>query len=175
MTDDMFKIGKFDGTTRLDFHTYKRSFMAVAMIKGFDEALERLLNVSNPMAMSYEDNMRKRKMAWSYLTLTLVGIPAAIVKRTTSGDPCDAWAALCNKYEPNTVEAFNQITRDMEMCKLEESEQDPESWLQQLDRYNARLQSIGGSTANYGKNDVQMIQHILSKLPKKIYRPFTTA
>ena len=46
MTDDMFKMGKFDGSSKLNFHTYKRTFLAVAMLKGFDEALDTSLLIT---------------------------------------------------------------------------------------------------------------------------------
>ena len=55
-----------------------------------------------------------------------------VLNRTTSRDPYDAWQALCAKYEPTTVEAYNQIIRDMEMCELKEPNQDPEPWMPEL-------------------------------------------
>ena len=174
MTDDLFKMGKFNGSSKLDFYTYKRTFLAVAMIKGFDEALEASLPYLNPTTATtatYRENLRKRKLAWSWMTLTLEGAPAGILERTTTQDPFDAWSALCARYEPSTVEAYNQISRDFENCVMETPDEDPEEWMQELDRYNARLHSI---RATYARDDVQMIQHILNKLPKTLYRPFTT-
>ena len=41
-------MGKFDGSSKLDFYTYKHTFLAVAMIKGFDKALEASLPYLNP-------------------------------------------------------------------------------------------------------------------------------
>lgn len=142
MSDNMFHIPVFDGSSKVDFHTYKRAFEAVAMIKQFDEAIEGSLSIANPAVVTYADNLRKRKLAWSYMTLSLKGAPAAILERTASRDPFVAWTALCSQYEPNTIKAYNQIMRDMENCILKEPEADPEPWMQQLDQYNARLQAI---------------------------------
>ena len=50
MMDNLFKMGKFDRSSRLDFYTYKHTFLAVAMIKGFDKALEASLPYLNPTA-----------------------------------------------------------------------------------------------------------------------------
>src|SRR5687767_6219506 len=123
MVDEIIKKLVFDGTDRLDFPTYKRQLLALGGIRsGFDEALTRSLSVSNTLAWDYEDNKKKRKMAWSHLYLTLIGAPAALIEKQTSTDPSIAWTALCNQYEPSTVEAFTQITRDMENCTMEEEE-----------------------------------------------------
>ena len=53
MTDNMFKMGKFDGSSKLNFHTYKRTFLTVAMIKGFDEALVASLSITLVTATTY--------------------------------------------------------------------------------------------------------------------------
>ena len=66
------------------------------------------------------------------MTLTLEGTPATILEQTTSGDPFDAWTALCAQYEPTTIEAYNQISRNLENCTLETPNADPEEWMQQL-------------------------------------------
>ena len=46
MIDNMFKMGKFDGSSKLNFHTYKCTFLAIAMIKGSDEALDASLTIT---------------------------------------------------------------------------------------------------------------------------------
>src|SRR5688572_11995025 len=169
MSDNMFHILVFDRSSKVDFHTYKRAFEAVAMIKQFNEAIEGSLPIGNPAVASYVDNICKRKLAWSYMTLSLKGAPAAILETTASRDPFDTWTALCSQHKPNTIEAYNQIMRDMENCILEEPKANPEPWMQQLNQYNARLQAI---QTTYARDNVQMIQHILNKLPKALYLSF---
>ena len=39
MADPMFKTEKFNESSRLDFQTYKRTLLAVAGIKDFNDAL----------------------------------------------------------------------------------------------------------------------------------------
>src|SRR5687767_10350155 len=122
MTDNLFKKGKFDRSSRIDFYTYKCTFLAVAMIKGFVKALETYLPYLNPTAtttITYQENLRKWKLAWSWMTLTLEGAPAGILKRTVTQDPFDAWSALCARYKPSMVEAYNQISWDFENCVME--------------------------------------------------------
>ena len=109
MTDNMFKTGKFDGSSKLNFQTYKRTLLAVAGIKDFDDALNQSLPINNPRIADYPDYVCKWKLAWSYLSLTLDGPAAAVLDRTTSKEPYDARQALCAKYKPATVEAYNQI------------------------------------------------------------------
>ena len=57
MSDSTTNIPQFDGTSKVDFHTYKRSFKAVAMIKQFDKAIEQSLLIANNLAFSYADNL----------------------------------------------------------------------------------------------------------------------
>ena len=38
-----------------------------------------------------------------------------------------------------------------------------------------RLASVGGHSADYPKNDIQMIDHIIHKLPSAQYKHFTAA
>ena len=55
----MFKMGKFDGSSKLNFYTYKCIFLAVAMIKGFDEALDASLLITPIMAKTYKTTYRR--------------------------------------------------------------------------------------------------------------------
>lgn len=129
------------------------------------------LSIANPLSANYSENLKKRKLAWSHLLITLEGAPLALVEKISNGDPRDAWVALCDWYEPNSVEAFTQITRDLKNCTLENESDNSEVWMQQLDCYNATLSAIG--SGNYSRNDIQMIGHIMSKLLTS-YQPFIT-
>ena len=68
------------------------------------------------------------------------------------------------------------------MCEPEELNQDPEPWMQELDRYNTQLvqistQAVAAATAaglsaipvSYARNNIQIFTHILNKLPKPHY------
>ena len=97
MADEAAKNLKFDGTERLGFHRYKRQLLAIGGIKGgFDEALIQTLPIPSVISSGHDDVIRKRKLAWSYLYLTLDGAPLAMVERQTSQDPTVAWKALCD-------------------------------------------------------------------------------
>ena len=55
---------KFDGTDKVAFHRYKRKLLAYGGTRsGFDEALEATVDVSNPNAANYVENVKKRKLA----------------------------------------------------------------------------------------------------------------
>ena len=175
MAEEVIRNLRFDGTDKLAFYRYKRQLLACGGIKGgFDEALLRSLSIANPLAQRYEDNLKKRKLALSHLYLTLDGAPLALVETQTDDDPSVAWTALCARYKPTTVDAYTQITREMENCTLENPDEDPEPWMQRLDRLNMRLATIGGPSVDYSKNEIQMIDHIIKKLPVMNYRHFTT-
>ena len=90
MTDNMFKMGKTNGSTKLDFQTYKQTLSAVAGIKDFGNALLWSLPIANPAVASYQNNIQKWKLAWNYLKMTLDGSATAVMERTTTGDPYDA-------------------------------------------------------------------------------------
>ena len=63
----------------------------------------------------------------------------------------------------------------MESCVHEQPDEDPEQWMHKLDQYNMRLATVGGIGVDYSKNNIQMIDHIVNKLPNTHYKHFTTA
>ena len=134
MVDKAAKNLKFDGTERLGFQRYKRQILVIGRMKGgFTEALEKLLTVPSSLSVHYEEIIKKRKPAWSYLDLTLDSAPLALVEKQSGDNPSVARAALCSRYEPNTVEAFTHITRKMESCTLDQPDKDPEQCQLKLD------------------------------------------
>lgn len=175
MLDDGFQMKKFDGTEKLLFHQYQKQLLAIGGVKGFDDALTTSLPTHTALGLVIDNNVKARKLAWSYLYLTTNGAAQALIENQSSNDPSVAWTALKNRYEPSTVEAYTQITREMETCELDDPEEDPKAWMQNLSRFNSRLALIGGRSVSYSKNDLQMVDFILNKLPKSNYEPFITA
>ena len=110
-------------------------------------------------------------MAWSYLVLTTDGPPLNHIKGIASQNPYEAWNLLLSIYQPKTMDEYARLSNQMEQLKMDDPYEDPEKWISDLLRLNARLKAI---KTTYGKEDVQIMSHILSKLPRHLYELFIT-
>ena len=59
----MFKMGKFDRSSQVDFQTYKRTMLGITGIKDFDNVPNQSLPINNSRIVDYPDNVWKRKLA----------------------------------------------------------------------------------------------------------------
>ena len=81
---------------------------------------------------------------------------------------------MCDKYDPSTVEAFTLLSREMEVCVFKQPNKDPKEWMHKLDQINILLAMVGGPGVDYLKNDTQMTDHIINKLPPAQYKHLNT-
>ena len=105
-------------------------------------------------------NIKLRNLAKSYLVLTLDGPPLNLVKGCVN--PFDAWQLLISMYKPKTMDEYARLNSQLENTELDDPFDNPEIWFSNILQTNARLISIKPS---YGRDDMQIISHILSKLP----------
>jgi len=78
---------------------------------------------------------------------------------------------LVTKYEPIDDKAYADLEMKFALCNLESPEENPEQWINRLIKINLR---IAKCQSTQKKNDVMMIAHVLSKLPKeeRFYKNF---
>ena len=65
-------------------------------------------------------------------------------------------------YKPNTMDEYARLNSQLENLELDDPYDDPEVWFSNILKINTRLSSI---KASYGREDLQIISHVLSKLP----------
>src|SRR5688500_6638572 len=168
---DQYNILKFDGTSRSNFREYKTKLLAIGALKGgFDDALLKDLPVK-PGDPEEKANKEKNVATWSYLTLTLDGEPGQMITTISDQSPYKAWKMLCIMYDPSDVAAFTRLNQEFEMADLNDPYDDPEPWIVNLVSLNARLGAISN---NYLRDDMQLISHVLRKLPTELYGLFIT-
>lgn len=165
---------KFDGnSSKLDFETFETRLLAIGAIKdGFDTALLKDLPIiltTVPPDWVIETNKKLRNHARSYLVLTLEGPPLNLVKGCAN--PFDAWNLLIAQYKPMTMDEYARLNSELENLELDEPYEDPEFWFSNILKLNTRLTAIKQS---YGREDLQIISHVLNKLPKDLYELFIT-
>jgi len=168
---DQYNMLNFDGTSRSNFREYKTKLLAIGALKsGFDEAL---LNDLPTIAgdTKEKENREKNVTAWSYLTLTLDGVPGQMLSTISDKKPYKTWKMLCNMYDPTDVSAFTRLNQELQMAELEDPYGDPEPWIVNLVSLKARL---GVISQNYLRDDMQLISYVLMKLPKELYGLFIT-
>ena len=71
-----------------------------------------------------------------------------------------AWKNLCDRYAPHEVSDFIQLSADFSNCGL--GNYDPDEWFIKLDLIRDRMTQIN---AKFEKDDVEIIAHIINKLP----------
>ena len=100
--------------------------MAIGALKvGYDEALSNNLDISAGHA-NCEENIAKQTAAWSYLVLSLCGVPGLILSQVTvAKDPHHAWAHLHDWYALRATNQSECIKRDMEDLEFKDPYEDP--------------------------------------------------
>ena len=107
-------------------------------------------------------------MAFSALALACEGTALGIVEASVTEDLPNrsaplAWANLCCKYEPATRMSAVALNKQFGVCKLEDMDTDPETWVQEL---NVSPQNA--------VTDKRMIAHILANLLEEYSELITT-
>ena len=82
---DSLKMQKFNGnSSKMNFETYETRLLAIGAIKdGFDAALLTdlpIISTTTPPDPVFENSIKLRNLAKSYLVLTLDGLPLNLVK-----------------------------------------------------------------------------------------------
>ena len=167
--DASLKVPNYLGSDNVSFKEYSAKMLAVGAIQGgFDDALLNDLDIA-ATAANRNDNIKKRNLAWGYLTMSLGGATAMVLDQVTTKNPHTAWEHLNIKYAATSPDAYTQVAQELENCTLESSKEDPDEWIARLMAINARLGSIG---ATYRKNDLEMISLIMHRLPQDTYKDF---
>jgi hypothetical protein len=71
-----------------------------------------------------------------------------------------AWIELENKFEPSTKSALISLKREFSQSCLEDPNQDPDKWLQELEALRRRMINLG-----HVITDGDLILHVLNNLP----------
>lgn len=178
MGDNITKqITKFDGTDSTIFQRYSTKLLAVGALKsGFDQALEQDLNISTTFNQVHtqaiqEENVKKRRIAWRYLLLTLEEEPLLLVEETATRNPFNAWVQLNATYMSTLTDMYTKMTTKLESLVMLDPFKDPNPWMHQIAVLNFCLQRI---SASYAWDDLQLVLHILHKLLKETYRAFVS-
>jgi len=75
------------------------------------------------------------------------------------GDAAVAWTRLKNKYAPKITPRKLELCREIQMCKLKNSNQDPEAWIAHLEGLRMKLSNTGCAMT-----DEDLMVHILNNL-----------
>jgi Reverse transcriptase (RNA-dependent DNA polymerase)/gag-polypeptide of LTR copia-type/Zinc knuckle len=105
---------------------------------------------------------KENRESHNLIAMSCSGIPLGLVRRA-KGDVRDAIRRLDKKYAKKSTANLMGLLKQFTSCKLESTSSDPEAWFVELDRINAKLQSIDES---YAKKDYEMKAHLLGNLPE---------
>ena len=162
--DNSLKVPKFTGLEGVTFKEYSAKLLAVGAIHGgFNDALLNDLDFL-ATAANRANNIKKRNLAWGYLTLSLGGAAAMVLDLVTMQNPFAAWQRLNTKYAVTSPGAYTLLAQELESYTMENTKEDLDEWIARLMAINSHLAAIG---ATYRKNDLQMISHIMHRLPTR--------
>src|SRR5215207_1827027 len=164
--DDITKHMKFDGTPGNNFRRWQVKMLAYGGLRdNFSEAF-----TTKDYDIQNDSKKAERSIiAWHNLILCLEGAPLMYVTASGSEVPYEAWELLKAKYSPSQVEDYARLSSDFQQCELDDPYEDPEVWIVRLININTQLGSINKT---YLHDDVQMVIHILNKIPKELYGHF---
>ena len=103
--------------------------------------------------------------------MTLGIVEASVTEDLPNGSAPLAWANLCRKYEPAMRMSAVALNKQFAVCKLEDTETDPETWIQELEHLRGRIRDASPQNA---VTDERMIAHILANLPEEYSELITT-
>ncbi len=88
-------------------------------------------------------------------------VDESISTNLLDGDARLAWKNLKDKFEPSTGATKVQLKQEFHQLKLSSVEEDPDTWITQLELKRRRLKNLGAVI-----DDDDMILHVLNHLPK---------
>lgn len=109
LAENALQMLKFDGRKKMDFSQYKERMIAIGVLNdNYHEALHALLPEIDANNNSIDENIKKNKITWTFLVLSLEG-PPLMLARQTPNNPHEAWTALINQYEPKDTDAYTRL------------------------------------------------------------------
>ena len=159
---ETIRVIKFDGTED-KWHEWNAKMLAIAKSKRWNLALTEDHTIPD-LPVSKEDKTMKweNEAAMMYLTLACNGKAFFYVEGKESARL--AYQALQERYQPEQVQDYWEVSKAFSDCKMKSDDSDPEEWLQELEYYKSRLTRID---AKYEKSEMEMKVYVLHALPSK--------
>ena len=144
-----------------DWRTWKFKFLAKATALDYRDALLGAIRIPGEDEDIDEDDeggeedlaaRRANVLAFSALALACEGTALGIVEASVTEDLPNgsaplAWASLCRKYEPATRMSAVALNKQFAVCKLEDTDTDPETWVQELEHLRGRIRDASPQNA----------------------------
>jgi len=104
------------------------------------------------MLLSIQTKTDKGQVAFNIVT-------GSVSADLPDGDTVVAWTRLKNKYAPKITARKLELCREFQVCKLKNSDQDPEAWIIHLEGLWMKLNDVGSAMT-----DEDLMVHILNSL-----------
>ena len=165
LMQETIRVVPFDGKEEKDWMAWDSKTRAIGAMKSWDQTLDT--KVATPTIPNHPTSTEKKaqesdKAARLYLTLACSGPPLQRIlrKETAFG----MYQSLREKYEPEDIDDYIDLSNTFYNCTLKEKESDPEVWFQDLDYICTRMANIDPA---YNKSEIELKAFILSKLPEE--------
>jgi hypothetical protein len=173
---ETIRLIKFDGDEK-NWHEWSVKTLALAKTKGFRGVYAKNSNpcsdtisetigtgaATKDQKTIYEANDR----AYQLLVMSCSGIAFGLVNQAKTKDLADgdaflAWKNLSDRYAPHGVSDLIQLKGEFNACVLSSVKDDPDEWFIKLDLIHHKITAIDST---FEKKDIEIVAHILDKLP----------
>ena len=173
-TEDKIGFIKFEGADA-DWHVWSLKTLALAKAKGFKQAYVKDTKPCSDAVYETSKDADEKKIyerndkAYQLLVMSCNGMAFGLVNKAKTKDHMDgnaflAWKNLSDRYAPNSASDLVQLSGEFNECSLDGSGADPDAWFIKLDLLNSRMTMINSA---FEKQDMELIAHILNKLPNE--------
>ena len=180
-TEEKIGLIKFDGSDA-SWHVWSLKTLALAKAKGFKQAYVKDTMPCSDTVYETSKDAEEKKMyerddkAYQLLVMSCDGMAFSLFNKAKTKDLMDsnaflAWMNLNKRYAPNSASDLVQLLGEFNKCSLDGTVAEPDEWFIKLDLLNTRMTMINSA---FKKQDMEMIMHILNKLPNKYSKVVTS-
>ena len=173
-TEEKIRLIKFDGSDA-SWHVWSLKTLALAKAKGFKQSYVKDTKPCSDAVYETSKDAEEKKIykrndkAYQLLVMSCDGMAFGLVNRAKTKDLMDSNAFLARKnlnkkYAPNSASDLVQLLGEFNECSLDGTVANPDKWFIKLDLLNTRMTMINSA---FEKQVMEMIAHILNKLPNK--------
>jgi len=169
-------IISFDGSA-LSWPDWEVKFLARGQRKGFSGILKgtakappasQVVDDKTPVGKIEKQNRDANNYAYEEMLLSIQTkndegrvafhiVVGSVSTDLPDGDAALAWTRLKDKYAPKVTPRKLELHREFQMCKLKNSDQDPEAWITHLEGLRMKLKECGATMT-----DEDLMVHVLN-------------
>ena len=142
--EERIRVVKFDGSDDDSWREWNSKTKAIGEIQGWDQILYKdpdpSIDMKSPSNYAEKLVVKNENNAKMYLTLSCMGNAFEyVIGKSTS---YDMYVALEERYEPEEIDDYLELSDKFIKCGLEDESEDPEKWFHKLEHLRVRIKIL---------------------------------